>query len=216
MYETAYEALQVWKKCKHAENCAYSHKEDTNNKENNEHLVSIKNSLKELQVFKNQSEVKIKSLEEELKLVKSKKGKEQSTDSSLVSRMNKLEVEFEQLKSEFELLKLCRINQKTKTVQKKAKEASSNAIKCTKCDLTFQTGSGLKVHIDLEHPTQIVIEADLRCKHCVITCSDQIVMNKHILREHKFKCTKCIEAFQEESMLTAHISNAHSGVDKQQ
>ena len=41
-------------------------------------------------------------------------------------------------------------------------------------------------------------------------------MNKHILREHRLKCTKFPEAFKEESKLTMHIPNAHSGVHTDQ
>ena len=108
------------KKCRHAEKCAYSHKKDTNNKTSYEHLVFIRNSLKELNDYKLKSEVKIKSLEEELRIVKSMKGMEKSMDSSQGYKINKLEVEFKQLKSEFELLKLRQINQNTKTIQKKA------------------------------------------------------------------------------------------------
>ena len=77
--------------------------------------------------------------------------------------------------------------------------------------LTFKTGTGLKVHTDLEHPTQ-GNEAELKCKHCVITCSDLNVMKKHILREHKFKCTQCTEAFKEECKLKTHTTNAHKWV----
>ena len=82
--------------------------------------------------------------------------------------------------------------------------------------MIFQTGTGLKGHIDLEQPTKIVIKAELKCKHFVITWSDQIVTKKHILREHKFECTKCFEAFKEESKLKTHISNAQSGAQTQQ
>ena len=85
------------KNCRHAEKCVYSHKGDTNYKE----MVSINNTLKGLQDYKIKSEVRIKSLEEELQKVKSKKGKEKLEDSSIVSQMNKLEDEFKKLKGEF-------------------------------------------------------------------------------------------------------------------
>ena len=73
--------------------------------------------------------------------------------------------------------------------------------------MKFNTGTGLNVHIDLEHPTKPMNEAKLKCKHCVITCSDLNVMSKHILREHKFKCTQCLDAFKEEGKLETQISH---------
>ena len=105
-------------------------------------------------------------------------------------------------------MKLCQRNQIDKKFEKKNQKTSQNDLKCNICNLTFKTGTGLKVHTDLEHPTQ-VNEAELKCKHCVITCSDLNVMKKHILREHKFKCTQCAEAFKEECKLKIHTTNAH-------
>ena len=62
-----------------------------------------------------------------------------------VKKNYKLEVESDQLKSEFKLL-----NQNAKTIEKKIKEASPKGIKCNACYLIFQTGTWLKVDIDLE------------------------------------------------------------------
>ena len=150
-----------------------------------------------------------KARTEELKAVKCKKGKENVVDTSFVSKTEQLETNFEKLKSEFELLKLCQRNQTNKNVDKKIQETSFNVLKCNICKSTFQTGSGLKVHIDLEHPTQPVNEAELKCNHCIITCSDIDVMKKHILREHNFKCTQCQKVYKEECTLKTHTSHAH-------
>ena len=73
-------------------------------------------------------------------------------------------------------------------------------MKCNICQLTFQTGTGLAVHVDLEHPILPVSETELKCKHCVITCYDLNVMKKHILREHRFMCT----TFQKHLKKSAH------------
>ena len=81
-------------------------------------------------------------------------------------------------------------------VEQKNQATSLNDLKCNIYNLTLKTGTGLKVHTYLEHPTQ-VNEAELKRKHCVITCSDLNVMKKHILREHMFRCTQCTEAFKE-------------------
>ena len=124
-----------------------------------------------------------------------------------MSKTEHLGVDFEKLMSEFELLKLCQRNQLNKKVEKKIQETIPNNLKCNICQFTFQTGTGLKVHTDLEHPAQPVNEAELKCKHCVIT-----VMKKHILREHKYECTQCPEAFKEECELKTHPTNTHKWV----
>ena len=105
-------------------------------------------------------------------------------------------------------MKLCQINQP----KKNKPESSSNELKCSICKLIFQTGTGLKVHTDIEHPTQPVNEAELKCKHCVITCSDLNVMKKHILHEHKYECTQCPEWYKEECELKTHTTNTHKCV----
>ena len=189
--------------CRYKENCAYKHKKEIS--PNTEEIVSLKKTMKVLLDYKSESEAKIKHLEEELKAIKSKKGKENVVD---MCKTERLLVDFEKLKSEFQLLKLCQRNQINKNVEKDNQDTSLNDLKCNICNLTFKTGTGLKVHTDLEHPTQ-VSEAELKCKHCVITCSDLNVMKKHILREHKFKCTQCTEAFKEECKLKTHTTNAH-------
>ena len=105
--------------------------------------------------------------------------------------------EFKKLKSEFELFKLCQRNQMTKTADDKKLGISSKSVKCNTCDSAFQTESGLKVHNDLVHNKEPVSKEKLICKHCTITCSDLDVMNKHIVREHKFKCQECNATFKE-------------------
>ena len=55
--------------------------------------------LEELLNYKSKSEARIKHLEEELRAVKSKKGKEKVVDKSLVSKTDKLEVDFGRLKN---------------------------------------------------------------------------------------------------------------------
>ena len=50
--------------------------------------------------------------------MKSKKGKVKVVDKSLVSKTEKLEVDFGRLKCEFELLKLCQRTQQNKKVEK--------------------------------------------------------------------------------------------------
>ena len=47
------------------------------------------------------------------------------------------------------------------------RETSPNHLKCNICQLTFQTGTGLTVHVDLEQPILPVSETELKCKHCV-------------------------------------------------
>ena len=57
--------------------------------------------FEELLNNKSKSEALIKHLEEELRSVKAKKGKEKLVDKSLVSKTDKLEVDFRRLKREF-------------------------------------------------------------------------------------------------------------------
>ena len=123
-------------------------------------------------------------------------------------KTEQLQVYFEKLKSEFQLLKLCRRNQINTNVKKKNQETSLNDLKYSICNLIFKTGTGLKVYTDLEQRTQ-VNEAELKFKHCVITCSVLNVMKKDILCEHNFKYTQCTEAFKEECRLKTHTTNAH-------
>ena len=78
--------------------------------------------------------------------------------------------------------------------------------------MKFNTGTGLTVHIDLEHPTKPMNEATLKSKQCVITCSDLNVMSKHIKHEHKFKCTQSLDAFKEDGKLKTHIFHVHRGL----
>ena len=66
----------------------------------------------------------------------------------------------------------------------------SKYIKCNDFDITFQTNSGLKVHIDLIHGNESVNQDELKCNHCLIKCSDLTVLTKHMKRDQKFKCKK--------------------------
>ena len=84
-------------------------------------IFSLKKTLKELLNYKSISEAKMNHHEEELKAVKSQKVKENVVDTSLVSKTEQLGVDFEKLKSEFELLKLCQRNQLNKKVERKIK-----------------------------------------------------------------------------------------------
>ena len=101
-------------KCRHTERCAYKHKKEINTDQNTEEIVSLKKMLEELLNYKSKSEAQIKHLEAELRAVKSKKEKEKVVDKSLVSKTDQLEVDFEKLKSEFELLKLSQRTQQNK------------------------------------------------------------------------------------------------------
>ena len=67
--------------------------------------------------------------------------------------------------------------------------------------VSFQTGNGPKVHTDLEHTPHQSNKAELKCKKFCITCSYLIVMNKHILQEHKFRCTQCPETLKKSASL---------------
>ena len=65
-----------------------------NTDQNTEEIWSLKKMLEELLNYKSKSEAQIKHFEEELRAVKSKKGKEKVVDKSLVSKTDKLEVDF--------------------------------------------------------------------------------------------------------------------------
>lgn len=195
--------------CRHKEKCSYKHKEKNNTYINTEEIVSLRKTLKELLDYKSKSEAKIKKLEEELKTVNLKKPKEKLFDTSLVSKTDKLGKDFEKLKSEFELLKMCQRTQATKAIETKVHDTSLKDIKCSICNKPFQTRSGLKVHTDIEHPPLQNNEAEIKCNQCGISCSDLVVLNKHNLREHKFKCEQCHETFKEEGKLKSHTAQAH-------
>ena len=76
-------------------------------------------------------------------------------------------------------------------------------MKCNACESVFQTESGLKVQNDLVHHKEPVNKEELKCKHCIITCSDLYVMNKHIVREHRFKCKEFNATLKEEYKISA-------------
>ena len=85
-------------------------------------------------------------------------------------------------------------------------------MKCNACESVFQKKFGLKVHNDLVHHNKLVNKEELKCKHCIITCSDLDVMNKHIMREHGFKCFECNVTFKEECNLQAHTNTSHEQI----
>ena len=164
--------------------------------------------------YKKSSEAKIQNLEKELNTVKSKKDNKliRAYEVSL-KETEQIKKDFIKLNSEFQLLKLCQRNLISKTVELKAPERDLNEIKCNDCDLKFKTENGLKVHCELVHPIQFSKQSKLKCKYCVISCSDADVMKKHMEREHKFICHKCNETFKEENTFKSHASK-HTGCDQ--
>jgi hypothetical protein len=119
---------------------------------------------------------------------------------------------FVKLKSEFELLKLCQRNQNIKPSENKDQGRRSKVIKCNDCDLIFQTATGLKVHNYQVHLIESVAPEDLKCKHCIITCSDLVLMKKHIAQKHRFICKECDSTFKEEYDLTSHSKTPHEQI----
>ena len=166
-------ACKFSQNCRHKEKCAYKHDTDKNKlKVNDEDKVaSLERTVKELLQFKLDSEAKIKSLEKEVQSFKKKKVNEMTNKPTDLPEVESLTENFVKLKSEFELLKLCQRNQSIIPSENKDQERRSKCIKCNECDLIFQTATGLKVHNDLVHPIESVSPEDLKCKHCIITCS---------------------------------------------
>ena len=115
-------------------------------------------------------------------------------------------------KSEFELLKLCQRNQVTKSADDKNTGISSKKVKCNTCESVYQKESGLKVHNNLVHNKEPASKEKLRCKHCMITCSDLDFINKHIVCEHNFKCQECNATFKEECNLQVHAKTSHKHI----
>ena len=70
--------------------------------------------------------------------------------------------------------------------------------------LTYQTKKDLKVHVDWERENQLVEDEALKCRHCIITCSDKEVLRKHLKREHTLECTICSNTFEGEINLGNH------------
>ena len=100
----------------------------------------------------------------------------------------------------------------TKSADDKKIGISSKSVKCNTCESVFRTESGLKVHNDLVHNKEPDSKDKLKCKHGIITCSDLDVMNKHIMREHKFKCQECSATFKEECNLQVHTKTSHEHI----
>ena len=137
------------------------------------------------------SEAKNLNLEKELKSSLLTHDKKNIKDEEFIDKeMEQIKKDFINLKSEFQLLKLCQRNQVSKTVEMNKHGKDINEIKCNGCALKFKTENGLKVHIELIHPNQICNQATLKCKYCVISCTDSDVMKKHKEREHRFICQK--------------------------
>jgi hypothetical protein len=199
--------------CRHKEKCAYKHFTDKNkiNIDYKDKLASLDKTLKELLEYKINSEAKIKSLEKEVKSLKTKSVNENKTQPIKLSGVESLSDEFAKLKSEFALLKLYQKNQITKTADK-ISGISCKSVKCNACESIFQTKSGLKVHNDIVHHKEPVNKEELKCNHCIITCSDLDVMKKHIVREHRFKCKECNATFKEECNLQAHTNTSHEQI----
>ena len=124
--------------------------------------------------------------------------------NSVTEKWNKSKRTCINLKSEFQLLKLCQSHKISKTVEIKKLRKDINEIKCNDCALKFKTENGLKVHIELVHPNQFCKQDTLKCKYRVISCSDSDVMKKHMEREHKFICHKCNDTFKEERRFKSH------------
>ena len=159
------------------------------------------------------SEAKIIGLQKEIISFKLKKTNESNNKPDKLTAESELKQEFVKLKTEFELLKLCQRNNNTMLLASNIQATSSKGIKCNACGLVFKTESGLKVHNDLLHQQENVIE-NIKCKPCSITCSDSEVMMKHNEREHKFKCQKCNETFKEDYLLHTHSTRSHALINK--
>ena len=97
-------------------------------------------------------------------------------------------------------------------VHKKASEPGSKCIKCNYCDLTFEMDSYLKVHIDLIHKSESVSQDQLKCNHCNLKCNDVQVLEKHVKREHRFKCKSCPKTFKEKLAFNMHFNSSHKEV----
>ena len=175
-------------------------------------IASLDKTLKELLEYKINSEAKIRRLEIEVKSLKTKSVNGNKTKATKFPGPESLSDEFAKLKSEFALLKLCQRNQITKTADDKISGVSYTSVKCNVCESVFQTESGLKVHNDIVHHKEPVNKEELKCKHCIITCSGLDVMKKHMVREHRFKCKECNATFKEECNLQAHTNTSHEEI----
>lgn len=196
--------------CKRIEKCAYKHTVDEGESSQNNRIISLEKTVKQLLEFKVKSEEKITSLQQEVISLKQKKGNETANKSDKSTVENVLKQEFVKLKSEFELLKLCQRKNNSRLLTNNVLATSSADIKCNICDSVFKTESGMKVHNDLVHQNKNAVKENLKCKRCNITCSDSEVMVKHNEREHKFKCTICDKTFKEEHLLKTHSSTGHA------
>ena len=199
-------ACKFSQNCRHKEKCAYKHDKDENTLKFNDEdkVASLERTVKKLLQFKIDSEPKIKSLEKEVQSLKKKKVNEMTCKLNHLPEVESLTENSVKLKSEFELLKLCQRNQNIKLSENKDQGTSSKCLECNECDLIFQTATGLKVHNDLVHQKESVAPEELKCKHCFVTCSDLVVIKKHIAREHRFQCKECDATFKEESDLKSH------------
>jgi hypothetical protein len=97
-------------------------------------------------------------------------------------------------------------------VHNKASESGSKCIKCNHCDLTFEMDSYLKVHIDLIHKSEGACQDQLKCSHCHLKFNDLQVLEKHVKREHRFKCKSCPQTFKEKLALNMHFNSSHKEV----
>ena len=93
--------------CKRIKTCAYKHTLDNKEVSQNNRIISLEKTVKQLLEFKVKSEEKITSLQQEVISLKQKKANETANKSDKSTVENVLKKEFVKLKSEFELLKLC-------------------------------------------------------------------------------------------------------------
>ena len=97
-------------------------------------------------------------------------------------------------------------------VHEKASESGLKYIKCNHCNSTFEMDSSLKVHINLLHKSESVSQDQLICSHCHLKFNDLPVLEKHVKREHMFKCRDCPKTFKEKLALNMHFNSSHKEV----
>ena len=198
--------------CKHKEKCAYKHTEPKTVITKSDTIAVLEKTVKELLDYKKKSEFQITSLIKELNSLKARKtGKNVNADDiGETSKTNKLQQDLNELKSEFDNFKIIQRNQSTKKIEVDKQGNKLNSLKCKFCNLTYQTKNGLKVHVDLEHENKLIEDETFKCKHCIITCSDQEVLRKHMKREHTMKCDKCSTTFEEQINFENHMKTIHN------
>ena len=148
MHETSCQILQIQKKCRYKERCAYKHDTISQQNDYNFEIKNLQNKIKDLVECQKKSDEKIEYLEKEIKSMKNKKAKKEKVTSpseECKSKAEKLKQDFNIFKSEFELFKMCHSNQPSKITQIELPVTRSNTFKCKLCDLEFMTENGQKV-----------------------------------------------------------------------